>query len=116
MAEKKNDVKFHEEIQKMEYEPMDETELKLIKGGITLGIVLLVVLFVVSAKATYTMDDGVLLMEGDPRLTDGENTVTGETIKYFTEENRSEVMGGSKKRVEAVFSGSKNSSPIRGNR
>ena len=45
MAEKKNDVKFHEEIQKMEYEPMDETELK---GGITLGIVLLVVLFVVS--------------------------------------------------------------------
>ena len=38
------------------------------------------------AKATYTMDDGVLLMEGDPRLTDGENTVTGETIKYFTEE------------------------------
>ena len=44
MAEKKNDVKFHEEIQKMEYEPMDETELKLI----TLGIVLLVVLFVVS--------------------------------------------------------------------
>ena len=35
MAEKKNDVKFHEEIQKMEYEPMDETELKLIKGGIT---------------------------------------------------------------------------------
>ena len=47
MAEKKNDVKFHEEIQKMEYEPMDETELKLIKGGITLGIVLLVVLFVV---------------------------------------------------------------------
>ena len=43
MAEKKNDVKFHEEIQKMEYEPMDETELKL-----TLGIVLLVVLFVVS--------------------------------------------------------------------
>lgn len=68
------------------------------------------------AKAIYTMDDGVLLMEGDPRLTDGENTVTGETIKYFTEENRSEVMGGSKKRVEAVFSGSKNSSPIRGNR
>ena len=60
--------------------------------------------------------NGVLLMEGDPRLTDGENTVTGETIKYFTEENRSEVMGGSKKRVEAVFSGSKNSSPIRGNR
>ncbi len=47
MADNK-DVKFHEEIQKMEYEPMDETELKLIKGGITLGVVLLVVLFVIS--------------------------------------------------------------------
>lgn len=47
MADNKN-VKFHEEIQKMEYEPMDETELKLIKGGITLGVVLLVVLFVIS--------------------------------------------------------------------
>ena len=33
MAEKKNDVKFHEEIQKMEYEPMDETELKLDSKG-----------------------------------------------------------------------------------
>lgn len=65
------------------------------------------------AKATYTMDNGVLLMEGDPRLTDGENTVTGETIRYYTEENRSEVLGGGKKRVEAVFSGSKASSPIR---
>lgn len=47
MADNK-DVKFHEEIQKMEYEPMGETELKLIKGGITLGVVLLVVLFVIS--------------------------------------------------------------------
>ena len=47
MADNK-DVKFHEEIQKMEYEPMDETELKLIKGGINLGVVLLVVLFVIS--------------------------------------------------------------------
>lgn len=60
-----------------------------------------------SDKATYTIDDGVLLMEGNPRLTDGDNTVTGETIRYFTEENRSEVKGGSKKRVEAVFSGAK---------
>ncbi len=47
MADNK-DVKFHEEIQKMEYEPMDETELKLIKGGLTLGVVLLVVLFIIS--------------------------------------------------------------------
>ena len=60
-----------------------------------------------SDKATYTADNGVLLMEGSPRLTDGENTITGETIRYYTQENRSEVIGGSKKRVEAVFSGSR---------
>ena len=30
MSEDKKDVKFHEEVQKMEYEPLDETELKLI--------------------------------------------------------------------------------------
>ena len=60
-----------------------------------------------SDKATYTTGDGVLLMEGNPRLTDGENTITGETIRYYTQENRSEVIGGSKKRVEAVFTGSR---------
>lgn len=47
MAENK-EVKFHEEIQKMEYEPMDTTELKLIKGGISLGVTLLVILFLIS--------------------------------------------------------------------
>ena len=46
--EDKNDVKFHEEIQKMEYEPLDETEMKLIKWSCGLGIGLLVVLFIVS--------------------------------------------------------------------
>ncbi len=56
-----------------------------------------------SDKATYTTGDGVLVMEGNPRLTDGENTITGETIRYYTQQNRSEVIGGSKKRVEAVF-------------
>lgn len=55
------------------------------------------------SKAIYTASDGVLRMEGDPRISDGENTVTGEVIRYFTRENRSEVQGG-KKRVEAVFS------------
>lgn len=44
----KKDVKFQEEIKKMEYEPLDETELKLIRGGIILGLVLLAVLFVIS--------------------------------------------------------------------
>ena len=37
-----------EEIEKMEYEPLDPVAMKLIKGGVGLGIFLLVVLFLVS--------------------------------------------------------------------
>ena len=56
------------------------------------------------STATYLVDQGVLRMEGNPRVSDGENTITGETILYYTKENRSEVLGGGNKRVEAVFS------------
>ena len=37
------DVKFQEELDKMEYEPMNETEVKLCRNSLILGIVLLVV-------------------------------------------------------------------------
>ena len=47
MSEDKKDVKFHEEVQKMEYEPLDETELKLIHWSWGLGVTLLVVLWFV---------------------------------------------------------------------
>ncbi|CAI3228374.1 bacteriocin-type signal sequence [Desulfovibrio legallii] len=43
-----NEVKLHEEIQKMEYEPLDPVELKLVRWSIGLGIFLLVVLFLIS--------------------------------------------------------------------
>lgn len=46
--EEKDDVKFHEEIKKMEYEPLDATEMKLIHWSWGLGVGLLVVLFIVS--------------------------------------------------------------------
>ena len=32
--ENSNEVKLHEEIEKMEYEPLDPVEMKLIKGGV----------------------------------------------------------------------------------
>lgn len=57
-----------------------------------------------ASKATYTAQNGVLLLEGEPVLRDGENSITGHSIRYFTAENRSEVLGGAKKRVEAIFS------------
>lgn len=55
-------------------------------------------------KATYTTDTGLLVLEGDPVVHDGENSVTGERIRYYMNENRSEVDGGPQKRVQAVFS------------
>lgn len=40
MAEDTKNVKFHEEVQKMEYEPLDATELKLIHWSWALGVFL----------------------------------------------------------------------------
>jgi len=56
-----------------------------------------------SGKAIYTMDTAVLVLEDNPRLTDGENVITGEVVRYFMNENRSDVLSGPTKRVEAVF-------------
>ena len=48
MAENTQDVKFHEEVQKMEYEPLDATEMKLIHWSWGLGVALLVILYFLS--------------------------------------------------------------------
>ena len=53
-------------------------------------------------KTTYWQKNGLMQMEGNPRLEDGENQIQGEIIKLYTLDNRSEVLGG-KKRVEAIF-------------
>lgn len=55
-------------------------------------------------KATWLADREELVLEGNPVLLDGQNSVTGNRIRYFVRENRSQVEGGSGKRVEAVFS------------
>ncbi|MDO4839434.1 MAG: bacteriocin-type signal sequence [Desulfovibrionaceae bacterium] len=44
----KQEAKFHEEIQNMEYEPLDPVEMKLIHWSWGLGVALLVVLYIVS--------------------------------------------------------------------
>ncbi|MFW5487393.1 MAG: LptA/OstA family protein [Desulfovibrio sp.] len=54
-------------------------------------------------KATYDMKNGVVQLEGNPVLSEGKNSITGNIIRLYTETNRSEVIGGKKKRVEAVF-------------
>lgn len=55
-------------------------------------------------KATWLADKEELVLEGNPVLLDGQNSVTGKRIRYFVKENRSEVEGGTGRRVEAVFS------------
>lgn len=57
-----------------------------------------------SQKATYTASNGLLVLEGNPILRDGENFIKGTIIKYYMNENKSEVLGGQGRRVEAVFS------------
>lgn len=42
------DVTFKEELEAMEYEPLNDVELKLIKWSLGLGVVLLVVFYVIS--------------------------------------------------------------------
>ncbi|WP_143337277.1 LptA/OstA family protein [Humidesulfovibrio mexicanus] len=55
------------------------------------------------AQLTYFVNEGVLRMEGNPILREGQNTVRGDVIKYYLNEKRSEVLSGAQRRVEAVF-------------
>ena len=53
--------------------------------------------------ATYYVNQGLLQMEGNPKLRDGQNTIRGEIIKFHLNDNKSEVMGGKSQRVKATF-------------
>ena len=46
----------------------------------------------------------VCVLEGNPILHDGDNSIRGNVIRYFVDENRSVVEGSPKQRVHAVFS------------
>jgi lipopolysaccharide export system protein LptA len=50
-------------------------------------------------KATYTASDGKFVMEQDPRIVDGANSLQGLVIHFYTREGRSEVLG----QVQAAF-------------
>lgn len=63
-------------------------------------------------KATYTVDNAVMVMEGNPVLHEGDNSIRGEVITFYTRENRSEVRGSSTKRVQAVFTSSGDVNPL----
>ncbi len=63
-------------------------------------------------KATYTVDNAVMVMEGNPVLHEGDNSIKGEVITFYTRENRSEVRGSTSQRVQAVFTSSGNVNPL----
>ncbi len=44
-------------------------------------------------KATYTMKNSAIVMEGNPVLSEGKNVVRGEKITFFTRENRMAIDG-----------------------
>lgn len=54
-------------------------------------------------KATYMVDKDLLVMEEQPRLVDGKNTIQGKVIRLYLKDNRSEVEGSTEKQVEAFF-------------
>ncbi|WP_158269760.1 lipopolysaccharide transport periplasmic protein LptA [Desulfonatronum sp. SC1] len=56
-----------------------------------------------SEKATYWTKRGVVVMEGNPVLKDGESSISGEVITYHLEDNRGVVEGGERQRVQAIF-------------
>jgi lipopolysaccharide export system protein LptA len=56
-----------------------------------------------SETAVYDVERGVLVMEGDPVLTEGENRISGKIVRIYLREDRSEVEGGDGKQVEALF-------------
>ncbi len=56
-----------------------------------------------SHTATYEANKGILTMKGDPVVQEGNNSIRGETILYYLYERKSEVVGSSRKRVEAIF-------------
>ncbi|MFO7595993.1 MAG: LptA/OstA family protein [Desulfocurvibacter africanus] len=54
-------------------------------------------------KATYLADKSMIILEGDPVLKEGDNTLQGKEIRIYINENRSEVIGNTKRPVEMIF-------------
>jgi lipopolysaccharide export system protein LptA len=55
------------------------------------------------SRAIYDVNRGMLRLEGNPVLRESKNSITGKTIRFWLDSNRSEVVGGDDQRVNAVF-------------
>jgi lipopolysaccharide export system protein LptA len=55
------------------------------------------------AHAVYDPKGARILLDGSPKVVQGDDVVTGKLITYFVNEQRSVVTGGPNQRVEAVI-------------
>lgn len=58
-----------------------------------------------AAHAVYDNSRGTIVLDGNPKVFQGESTITGRVITYYLDEQKSTVSGGAKptERVEAVI-------------
>lgn len=56
-----------------------------------------------SEKAVYRQQEGILILQGNAKVQQGKNLVSGDEITFYVQENRSVVKGSSQKRVKAVI-------------
>jgi lipopolysaccharide export system protein LptA len=64
------------------------------------------------AHAIYEPKEARILLDGSPKVVQGEDVITGKLITYYVNEQRSVVTGGPAQRVEAVIHpGGKNVGP-----
>lgn len=53
--------------------------------------------------AVYDNKGGKIVLDGNPKVFQGEDVITGKVITYFVDEQRSVVTGGPEQRVNAVI-------------
>ena len=58
-------------------------------------------------KVTYYVDKELIVMEQDPVLSEGKNTVSGQKINFYVRENKSEVIGSEASPVKVHLSSPK---------
>jgi lipopolysaccharide export system protein LptA len=56
-----------------------------------------------SAHAVYDPNTARILLDGSPKVVQGDDVITGKVITYFVNEQKSVVTGGPNQRVEAVI-------------
>ncbi|MBJ6725932.1 lipopolysaccharide transport periplasmic protein LptA [Geomesophilobacter sediminis] len=55
------------------------------------------------SHATYDNKARKIILDGSPKVLQGEDVITGKVITYYVDEQKSEVTGGPNERVEAVI-------------